>query len=196
MAAVGSVIESPATGERLTFLDTYESSNGEIVRAEIVMQPSGYVIRSHTHPKQQERFEVLEGTLGVSIRKQVQIAQPGEEVIVPAGEPHRYWNEGSGALKVLYENTPGTRAQERFLETYYGLSADGKMSPTGWIGLLQGLALVAETKEYLRPTNPPPWLQDILIVVLGPLIRWRGYRGYYPQYAARLPPEAGGGRSG
>lgn len=189
---MGAVIESPVTGERLTFLETYESSGGELFRAEIEMQPSDYAIRPHRHPVQEERFEVLEGRLGVSIRSDVHVADPGGEVVVPADAPHSYWNEGPGLLRVLYENRPAVPSQERFLETYYGLSRDGRMSSTGWIGLLQGLALVAETKDYLRPMQPPRLVQDMLIVALRPLIRLRGYRGWYPQYAGRVP--SGDGR--
>jgi quercetin dioxygenase-like cupin family protein len=190
VADVGAVIESPVTGERLTFLETYDSSDGELFRAEIEMQPSDYVIRPHRHPLQEERFEVLEGTLGVSIRRDRHVAGRGEEVVVPPDAPHSYWNEGSGVLRVLYENRPALRSQERFLETYYGLSRDGKMSPSGWIGLLQGIALVSDTKDYLRPMQPPAFIQDILMVLMRPLIRLRGYKGWYPEYAGRVPSDA------
>ena len=67
MIRVGTVIESPQTGERLVFRSTAESSNGELFQAELTTQAGPYVVRSHLHPSQEERFVVLEGRYGYRI---------------------------------------------------------------------------------------------------------------------------------
>ena len=56
MVRLGTEIESPQTGERLTFLSTADSSDGELFRAELTMEPGDYVVRSHVHPRQEETF--------------------------------------------------------------------------------------------------------------------------------------------
>ena len=67
MLKLGTVLESPQTGERLIIRSTAESSNGELFQAELIAQPGSYVVRSHLHPSQEESFVILEGTYGFRI---------------------------------------------------------------------------------------------------------------------------------
>ena len=50
MARAGDVIEHPVTGERITFLQTAESTNGELLRLELAVGPRGFVAAPHIHP--------------------------------------------------------------------------------------------------------------------------------------------------
>ncbi len=49
MAKAGDIIENPATGERITFLNTTQETNGELLRFEYVLPP-GFTIAEHVHP--------------------------------------------------------------------------------------------------------------------------------------------------
>jgi quercetin dioxygenase-like cupin family protein len=89
------VIENPITGERITFLDTTRETNGELLRFEYVLPP-GFTIAEHVHPRQEERHEVLSGTLWGRIGGQEQDYGEGERVIGPAGVPHAYRNPSEG----------------------------------------------------------------------------------------------------
>ena len=62
MAKAGDVIENPITGERITFLKTTRETNGDLLRFEYVVPPRFY-IPEHVHPCQEERHDVLSGTL-------------------------------------------------------------------------------------------------------------------------------------
>ncbi len=62
MAKAGDVIENPITGERITFLKTTGETGGELLRFEYILRP-GFTIPEHVHPHQEERHEVLSGTL-------------------------------------------------------------------------------------------------------------------------------------
>lgn len=183
MARVGAVIENAVSGERLTFLETFESSDGKLFRAEIAMPAGDYVIPPHIHPKQEERFEVIDGLLAVKVRREQRMAGPGEDVVVPAGVTHSYWNAGGGELRIVYENRPALPSEEVFFETYYGLSRAGKVSKRGQMNPLQAAAMIGELGDYIRPVFPPLWMQDRLFALLAPVARRRGYRASYPEYA-------------
>ena len=57
----GSIYINPVTQERAVVLVTSADSGGELMRAELWVPPGARVAAPHTHPRQSERFEVLEG---------------------------------------------------------------------------------------------------------------------------------------
>jgi mannose-6-phosphate isomerase-like protein (cupin superfamily) len=183
MVELGTEIESPPTGERLIFRSTADSSDGELFQAELIMQAGPYVVKSHVHPSQEESFVVLEGSFGWKIGKETGVAGPGETLVCPVRVPHSQWNAGDGPLRVYYEHRPALTSAEIFFETYFGLSRDGKLSAKGDMKLLQGAVLIQEVGDFIRPAQPPLWLQDVLFPPLAALGRRLGYRARYPQYA-------------
>jgi mannose-6-phosphate isomerase-like protein (cupin superfamily) len=183
MVRIGTEIESPQTGERLIFRSTADSSNGDLFQAELIMQPGSYVVKSHIHPIQEERFVVLEGRFGWEIGKERGVAEPGETLACPVRVPHSQWNAGDGPLRIYYEHRPALTSAEIFFETYFGLSRDGKLTKKGDIKPLQASVLLPVVGDFLRPTSPPLWVQDPLFKALAPIARARGYQARYPQYA-------------
>ena len=67
---------------------TIYESRGELLRLELVRDPSGLVAAPHLHPYQEERFEVLEGTVRFRIAGVEHDAHPGEVVTVDTATPH------------------------------------------------------------------------------------------------------------
>ena len=188
MVAIGTEIYSPQTGERVIFRSTADSSNGELFRAELIMEPGPYVVKSHIHTDQEERFVVLEGRYGWKIGKESGVAEAGETLVCPPKVPHSQWNAGDGVLRIYYEHRPALTSAEVFFETFAGLSRDGKLSKKGDVPLLQAAVLLQEVKDFIRPDKPPLFMQDALFAPLAWLGRRRGYRARYPQYA--LPTAA------
>src|SRR5512139_531938 len=88
MIHAGDTIENPVTGERLVFKETSAETDGEYVRFECFVQPSGFVAAAHVHPFQEERFEVLEGSVTFRIDGQEITAEPGDRILVVAGRKH------------------------------------------------------------------------------------------------------------
>ena len=183
MIRIGTVIESPQTGERLIFRSTAESSNGHLFQAELTTQPGPYVVRSHMHPSQEERFVVLEGLYGYRIGNRTGIGRPGEVVVCPVGVSHSQWNAGPGLMRIYYEHRPALESAELFFETYFGLSRDGKLLPSGDMRLLQATVLLTAVADFIRITSPPLLVQDLAFPVLAAIGRARGYRARYPEYA-------------
>ena len=60
-------IEDPLTGQHLTFIETAVDSDGRSLRAEVLLDPRGFVPR-HLHLRQDERLEVLAGSVRYSTR--------------------------------------------------------------------------------------------------------------------------------
>jgi mannose-6-phosphate isomerase-like protein (cupin superfamily) len=183
MVELGTEIASPQTGERLIFRSTEDSSGGELFQAELIMQPGPYVVRSHVHPFQEERFVVLEGRFGWRIGKESGVAEPGETLVCPVKVPHSQWNAGDGPMRIYYEHRPALTSAEIFFETYFGLSRDGKLSRKGDMKLLQAAVLIQAVGDFIRPASPPLFMQDALFAPLAALGRRLGYRARYPQYA-------------
>jgi mannose-6-phosphate isomerase-like protein (cupin superfamily) len=184
MIPIGTAIDSPQTGERLIFRSTADSSNGELFRAELIVQPGPYVVRSHIHPLQEERFVVLEGRYGWKIGDRFGVATAGETLICPAGVPHSQWNAGSTPMRIYYEHRPALVSAEIFFETQFGLSREGKLSLTGDIAVLQAAVLARALGDFIRPEHPPHWLQRAAFPPLSAIGRLLGYRVRYEKYRA------------
>lgn len=65
MENAGNVCVNPVTMGRAVVLVSGADSGGELVRAELWAPPGARVAAPHLHPHQTERFEVLQGRLGV-----------------------------------------------------------------------------------------------------------------------------------
>jgi quercetin dioxygenase-like cupin family protein len=182
MAHRRDVIENPVTGERITFLQTSRDTGGELLQLNWSLEPDGFLPGAHTHPHQQECFEVLSGTLGVRVGRRKYKLGAGGVVMVPAGAVHTCWNEGDEVLHCMVEFRPGLDT-ESVLETIFGLARDRKVSKKGTPSLLQIIALLDEYEDELGIPWVPKRVQHAIVSRLAPLARGRGYRGRYPEYS-------------
>ena len=73
MNATPRIIHNPVTGERIEFLRTDEDR----LEFELQLTPDGKVPGMHVHPSQEERFEVLEGTMKFPARAAHDRRRPG-----------------------------------------------------------------------------------------------------------------------
>ena len=72
----------------------------------------------HLHPKQAERFEVLDGAVRTIIDGRERRYEKGETFDVPAGTPHQMG--GDGPARVRWEVRPALRTAEFFERLYSG----------------------------------------------------------------------------
>jgi quercetin dioxygenase-like cupin family protein len=175
MIRTGDKLENPVTGEILIFHRTSRDSGGDAVLVETIVGPDGFVAAAHVHPHQTERFEVLEGRLGLRVGDQELLAGPGDVVTVEAGTPHRFWNAGKSEARFLCEVRPALEF-ESLIETMFSLAADGKTNRRGMPNPLR-LAVIARSHfDTVRLPFPPAWLQRAALAVGAPLGRLLGYR--------------------
>jgi hypothetical protein len=83
MAHVGKTIVHPLSGERLTFLETAETTGGDLLKISIEMTPGGVLGRPHVHPRAEEEFEVLSGRIRFKSSGTTRVAEAGENVTFP-----------------------------------------------------------------------------------------------------------------
>jgi mannose-6-phosphate isomerase-like protein (cupin superfamily) len=185
MIRAGESIENPVTGERIVFQETSRDTNGEAVVFETFVKPEGFVAAAHIHPKQEERFEVLSGTLGLKVGDEEIVAGPGDTLTIPAGVPHRFWNAGGDEARFRCEARPALQF-EQLLETMFALAAAGKTNKKGMPNPLRVAVIARAHFDVVRLPFPPALVQRLGLAVGAPLGRLVGYRASYVRTAEPL----------
>jgi mannose-6-phosphate isomerase-like protein (cupin superfamily) len=188
----GDSIENPVTGERLVFRKTARETGGEAVVIETYVQPNGFVAAAHVHPGQEERFEVLRGSVGFRIGREKLVAGPGQRITVPAGTPHKFWNAGDEVAHFVCEIRPALQF-ESLIETMFSLAADGKTNKKGMPNPVR-LAVIANAHfDTVRLPVVPAWMQKTALALGSPFGKAIGYGATYATERAqleRLVPQA------
>lgn len=188
MIRTGQSIENPVTGERVVFRKTAADTKGELVVIDVYVEPHGFVAATHLHPSQEERFQVLAGTLEMRVGREIVIARPGDVVVVPPGAPHRFRNAGEERAHFICEVRPALQF-ESLLETMFALATDGKTNRKGMPNPLR-LAVIAQAHfDTVRLPFPPAWMQRLGLAIGAPLGRLLGYGPTYEGVDA--PPAFG-----
>jgi mannose-6-phosphate isomerase-like protein (cupin superfamily) len=177
----GDVVYNNVTGERaIVLIGTEDSDDGRIV-AFLGVRPGGAVVGEHIHPSITERFRVVSGNLCVKVNGGEAILRPGDEVTVPPGTPHDWWNAGDVEAQVVVEIDPGRRF-ELMLTTLFGLANDGLTDEKGMPHLLQLAVIADEFQDVIEFCSPPRLVQRAMFAILAPIGRALGYRPYYERY--------------
>ena len=179
MIKKGNRIENPVTGETMTFLQTAEDTNGELLQILLQVKPGGFVAAPHTHPQQDEHFLVKSGTLRLRVGKDEKLLTSGQEGVVPAGIPHVWRNGGEDELEALVEFHPALRTQD-FFSTFFALNRAGLTNKKGLPNMLQIAATLQRYRKELYIAGPPIILQKALFTILAPIARLFGYKADYP----------------
>lgn len=99
---------------------------------------------THRHPRQHERFEVLDGELTVRLGDEPpRVLRPGEVIEVPARTAHCMWNAGPKSVRATWRVSPALRTEEMFRYI------DRGMSP------LRGLRMLWMFRHEYRIGRPP-----------------------------------------
>lgn len=175
MIRKGDRLENPVTGEVLVFHRTAAETNGESVLVETIVRPDGFVAAAHVHPYQAERFEVIDGLLGLRVGDQEMLAGPGDVAVVPSGTPHRFWNAGRTEARFLCEVRPALQF-ESLIETMFTLAAEGKTNRKGMPNPFR-LAVIARAHfDTVRLPQVPAWMQRAALAMGAAFGRAMGYK--------------------
>lgn len=189
MIRKGDTIENPVTGERVTFLKTSAETDGEMVLIDTTVAPNGFVAAEHIHPYQSERFEILEGEVEFKLDGEIVVARAGDIVMVDPGAAHQFRNIGKEEVRFLTEVCPALTF-EMFLETMFGLAADGKTDRKGMPNPFQLAVVMNEQFDLVRLPFPPAWMQRTGLALGAPLGRLLGYESaYVSEYTYEPEPE-------
>jgi quercetin dioxygenase-like cupin family protein len=195
MAYAGQILENPVSGERIVFRKTASDTNGELLALELFLAPDGHVPGAHVHPQQEERFEVVEGTVKFRKGLKTVFARAGDTVVVPPGVVHRFENAGEEPAHVLVEVRPALRMEQLF-ETATALAREGRTNRKGLPKPLELALFVREFEQEVRAPFPPAGVVRAVMVPLAWLAARQGlderYRRPSPvSVDGTLPTHAG-----
>lgn len=179
MAYAGQTIENPVSGEKITFIQTAADTDGELLEIELELTPDGAVPGAHVHPEQEERFEVVEGTMAFRMGIKKIVAGPGDVVTVPAGKVHAFKNAGEDTAKVRVQVRPALAMEELF-ETTVALAEDGR---TTGKGMPRPLDLALFVREFQREVKAPFPPAPVVRAMLAPLAWMATRKGRGERYA-------------
>lgn len=177
---------SATGGSRLTIRQTSASTRGELLEMEARYPPHSPRPPAHYHPYQEERFQVLQGRFRTGINGMEKVYETGETFSVPANTPHWMHNISDVEGYLLWQVRPALKTQA-FLETMWGLAADGKTNASGVPNLLQLAVILREYANEFRAVSPPYPLQRVLFGLLAPIGRLLGYQPRYDRYSKETP---------
>ena len=163
MLSKGEEIYDERFGERYTILRTSEETGGELVRVEDVAGPGESRRPASAHPNQEERFEVVSGTLGLMVDGEDHLLGSGEVLVVPPESRHLPRNAGEGEVCFVAEVRPAGRFEE-FLE---GITAANNSGLDGIAYLLTVAQVLHRFPDIERPTSMPRALEHALFAVLA-----------------------------
>ena len=183
MAYAGQVLKNPISGERIVFRKTAADTAGELLAFELFLSPDGHVPGAHVHPEQEERFEVVKGTMKFQKGLRTSIAREGDKVAVPPGTMHRFANAGEETAHVLVEVRPALR-MEQLLETATALAREGR---TNSKGMPNALELALFVREFEREVRAPLVPSGLVRAAMAPLVRLAARRGLDERYRQTYP---------
>lgn len=110
-AALGPTLELTAH-EQVTIL----SATPERLFAEVRYAAGGREPPLHVHPAQDERFEVVEGALQVTLDGRLLTVAAGESVAIPRGTAHRMTPIGAEGATARWSTMPALRTEQWWTE--------------------------------------------------------------------------------
>lgn len=183
----GDVVWNPLTGEKALLIESAEESGGARVVVDFAVEERGFVPGgAHAHDHCAEYFDVLEGRITFVIDDEERTLGPGEQVTVPLGAMHRWWNSGEGQVLARVRLEPALRFQEAIM-VLWGLCADGHTNAKGMPSPLLGALFATRYRDEIRLREPPQLIQRILFPLLAAVARLRGGEKTIERY---LDPDA------
>ena len=153
---------NPAINDAATFLQTSAETNGAFTLVEIELGKSeGPPL--HYHKTFAEKFEVKEGVLYLQVKKEHKVLQVGESFTVPAGTPHRFYNQSNETVRFHITFQPGHAGMENFIKIFYGLAEDGLTDKKGKPKNFSHLAVAL----IMSDSNAPGWMSLLSPVLSG-----------------------------
>ena len=128
--------------------------------------PRGSAPPAHYHPRQDEHFEILEGTLRIEVAGVERDLKAGETLDIPRGTSHRMWNPGAHPVRARWETRPPGRTEEWFT-ALAGLQGTRAVDASGRPKLLPFAALAHEYRDTFRLAAGPGPATQIAVRALA-----------------------------
>jgi len=193
----GDVVWNPLTGEKALLVESGEETGGARIVVDFAVEKGGFVPGGeHVHDHCSEHFEVHAGRIGYLVDGQERTLGAGEELTVPPGTWHRWWNAGDEEVRIRTRVEPALSFEEGML-VVWGLCADGHTNAEGRPSPLLGALVGTRYRREIRFRRPPDVVQRALFPPLAAVARRRGLERTVDRYldlATHPSAEAGLGR--
>jgi quercetin dioxygenase-like cupin family protein len=169
------ILDNPRVGQRVSVVTPARETEGELLVLESWFARGWGEAGLHYHPYQEERFEVVVGSVWVRVGAQERVCGAGEVVRFPRGVAHAIGNAYAGPTRVRWEVRPALRTQA-LLEALGALAREGKLTREGKPLLLYVAALARAFDAEVRRVSPPRPLQKAVFAALATVARVGGIR--------------------
>jgi quercetin dioxygenase-like cupin family protein len=163
-------------GEKLQ-LTPHESLEIRSATAEALVVEATYETGKppkHLHPAQDEHFEVLAGSVHLTLDGTERTLATGEEIDIPRGTVHQIWNPDAEPARVLWRTSPAGRTEQWF-RALDAVRREGRVGKDGMPGPLAFGVYLTEYRDVFRLAGPD-WLLRPALAALGLVGRARGYK--------------------
>ena len=184
MLSKGDELYDRRFGERYLVLEAAQDNGGELVRIQDTAAPGPSRRPMSAHPAQRERFEVLSGTLGLTVDGEDHLLGPGDSFVVEPGARHLPRNAGDGELRFLAEMRPAGRFEEFLAE----ITAANNTEREGPAYLLTAARVINRFPDVEHPTPLPRALERAVFAILAAAAKLVGLR--IPR-TSRIPTATG-----
>jgi len=186
MFSTGDELYDKRFGERYRVLEAARDSGGEFVRIQDTAEPGPSRRPISAHPSQRERFEVLSGTLGLTVDGEQHLLGPGDSFVVEPGSRHLPRNAGDGELRFLAEIRPAGRFEDFLAE----ITAVNNTEREGLAYVLMAARVINRFPDIEHPTPLPRALDRALFATLAATGKLLGLR---IPHTSRTPTATGNG---
>jgi quercetin dioxygenase-like cupin family protein len=168
------------TGDKLTmpdgtaFLITKSAADtgGERVEIEITLPPGAPSPPRHFHPRQEEEWEVLAGTLSVYVEGRWRLLGTGDSVSIPSGQVHTLRNRSGDVARVRDVHVPALDFQD-YIEKLHRLAQNGKITSLRSPSTLIHLSMLLREHRGTQVTaSPVQRAAESLLALVGRLLRY------------------------
>ncbi len=168
----GTEVHLPG-GSTFVYRLTAVESDGQIFEADWLGEPGAGVPR-HTHPSQQVKFKVVEGSLRVIAGTEDRVLGPGEEVVIPAGVEHLWENASEARARGVFRIRPAGMADFVFVQLDRAFGGEADAFSTA----VQTFILIGTHGRHTA------WPIKTRCFLIAPTARLFGYRSYYEPAAS------------
>lgn len=168
-------IANPAVGVRGMILRTGGETNGELFEAEFLVEPGDWTGPDHIHLHQEERLEILSGTLRLRADGGEELLAPGSSRVLPPRTVHNFRNDGPADARFLLQQRPALR-MDGYLRDMWRAANEGSKRRWGAPSLLEIAVIQREyPEEFFYLSRPPVRVQKAVLGALAVFGRGKGY---------------------
>ena len=114
MTTTTTVSNRETVQDRVIVLKSAEDTAGALFRCEYVARVVSPAPRDHIHTHQEERVEVIEGTLRCRVAGREYVLERGAVMVIPPGTPHAVWSDDRLGSRSIGEYRPAMNAEAMF----------------------------------------------------------------------------------